>query len=71
MLFVVQFSIACACLAVSEEQQMDLASKGWKSASDSTRQKAQNLFKCCGFDLNDTYVNNSCQFVCNFNFKVN
>lgn len=49
ILFVVQFSIACACLAVSDEQQHDLAAKGWRESGSGHRIEAQQFFGCCGF----------------------
>lgn len=57
ILFILQFSIACACLAVNEETQLSLAQKGWNSSSDATKTEVQNLFKCCGFD-NSTITSN-------------
>lgn len=54
ILFVVQFSIACACLAVSDVQQHDLAQKGWYDANSDLRMEAQHIFACCGFSANRT-----------------
>ncbi|XP_015783520.1 tetraspanin-13 [Tetranychus urticae] len=50
LLFVVQFCIAIACLAVSDSQKVEIATNGWNSSSDSTRNEAQTWFNCCGFD---------------------
>ncbi|GFT95222.1 tetraspanin-31 [Trichonephila clavipes] len=49
MLFVVQFSIACACLAFNEDQQYKLAYEGWHQASMGLRNETQMYFDCCGF----------------------
>ena len=54
ILFVVQFSIACACLAVGTEQQSELAKKGWDNASKQTQQSAQTYFNCCGYATTKT-----------------
>ncbi|KAH7945271.1 hypothetical protein HPB49_008845 [Dermacentor silvarum] len=52
LLFVVQFSVACACLAMTEDQERELASQGWKKASPAVRAQAERLFRCCGFERN-------------------
>ena len=49
VLFVVQFSIACACLAVSEMKKLEYAQRGWNSADNSTIIKTETYFDCCGF----------------------
>ncbi|CAB3377981.1 tetraspanin-13 isoform X1 [Cloeon dipterum] len=49
MLFIVQFAVACACLAVNTDQQKQLAETGWKSVPDSVRSDVQATFTCCGF----------------------
>ncbi|XP_050712455.1 tetraspanin-13-like [Eriocheir sinensis] len=49
IIFIIQFSVACACLAINEDQQSVVAAKGWKKAGDSIRIDAQNLFSCCGY----------------------
>ncbi|XP_067140591.1 tetraspanin-13 isoform X1 [Centruroides vittatus] len=49
LLFVVQFSIACACLAFNKEQQREMAEKGWRKASFKIKGEAQRMFHCCGF----------------------
>ena len=50
LLFLVQFAVACACLALSESHQRSLYSSGWQVASRELRKEAQDLFGCCGFD---------------------
>ncbi|KAG8188049.1 hypothetical protein JTE90_009922 [Oedothorax gibbosus] len=50
MLFVTQFSIACACLAFNEDQQHKLAYEGWHQASMDLRNETQMYFNCCGFE---------------------
>lgn len=51
LLFLIQFSIACACLAVNHSQQETIAEKGWTAAADSLKSKVQEHYQCCGFDL--------------------
>ncbi|XP_056640958.1 tetraspanin-31-A isoform X2 [Diorhabda carinulata] len=50
LLFLIQFSVACACLGVNLEQQTQLAEEGWKREKNITRSNVQNVFSCCGFD---------------------
>ncbi|KAG7191063.1 hypothetical protein KM043_007105 [Ampulex compressa] len=52
LLFLIQFSIACACLAVNTKQQEQLAEQGWRRVGDELKAKVQTTFNCCGF--NDT-----------------
>ncbi len=49
-LFLIQFSIACACLAVNSNQQEQLARQGWASSSVEFKKQIQETFQCCGFD---------------------
>jgi tetraspanin-13/31 len=49
IVFLIQFSIACACLTVSKSAQLELAKQGWSSVNDHTKQDAQQHFQCCGF----------------------
>lgn len=50
LLFIIQFSIACACLAVTSDQQHQLALEGWKRAKVNIKIKAQTFFHCYGFE---------------------
>ncbi|XP_017782201.1 PREDICTED: tetraspanin-13 [Nicrophorus vespilloides] len=57
LLFLIQFSVACACLGVNMEQQEQWAEQGWKQVDDDVRMEVQEVFTCCGF--NDTMPNDS------------
>ena len=57
LLFLVQFALACACLALSSEQQHKVLKVGWSQASDQLKQEMQEHFSCCGFD-NETVADN-------------
>lgn len=50
MLFLIQFSVACACLAVNSKQQTQLAEQGWNKVPDDVKTKVQEAFQCCGFE---------------------
>lgn len=50
LLFLIQFSIAASCLAVSPVQQQQFAEEGWNLASDDIKKKVQDNFLCCGFN---------------------
>ncbi|XP_012136198.1 tetraspanin 97E isoform X1 [Megachile rotundata] len=52
LLFLIQFSIACACLAVNTKQQEQLAEQGWRRVGQDLKEKVETTFNCCGF--NDT-----------------
>ncbi|XP_063227642.1 tetraspanin-31 isoform X2 [Bacillus rossius redtenbacheri] len=47
LLFLVQFSVACACLAVNREQQKLLAEDGLKTMTLATKSKVEKAFNCC------------------------
>ncbi|KAK7092992.1 tetraspanin-13-like isoform X1 [Littorina saxatilis] len=49
LLFLLQFALACACLAVNADQKDALAEQGWRLASNDTRRDVQHQFNCCGF----------------------
>lgn len=49
LLFIVQFSVACACLAVGDEQIRTLMEQGWRLSKNDTRQSVQDYWDCCGF----------------------
>ncbi|KAI5642708.1 tetraspanin family domain-containing protein [Phthorimaea operculella] len=49
LLFLVQFSVACACLAVNGEQQGMLAKQGWDRVDMPVRGQVQERFQCCAF----------------------
>uniref|UniRef100_A0A8C8WQ39 Tetraspanin 13 n=7 Tax=Felidae TaxID=9681 RepID=A0A8C8WQ39_PANLE len=56
LVFVVQFSVSCACLALNEEQQGQLLEVGWNNTA-SARNDIQRNLNCCGFrtyNPNDT-----------------
>ncbi|KAK4881194.1 hypothetical protein RN001_004513 [Aquatica leii] len=50
LLFLIQFSVACACLGVNMEQQEQLAEQGWGRVDNNTKMEVQVAFSCCGFD---------------------
>ncbi|XP_076455544.1 tetraspanin-13-like isoform X1 [Babylonia areolata] len=59
LLFLLQFALACACLAVNADQKDALAEQGWKLASDETRNDVQRQFDCCGFQNRNLPSNQS------------
>ncbi|KAJ9591401.1 hypothetical protein L9F63_002007 [Diploptera punctata] len=60
LLFLVQFSVACACLAFNTEQQAHLAKQGWMHVGMDIKAEVQEAFSCCGFsqDLYNATVKN-------------
>eukprot|EP00105_Crassostrea_gigas_P006441 XP_011420376.1 PREDICTED: tetraspanin-13 isoform X1 [Crassostrea gigas] len=61
LVFLVQFSLACACLAVNEEQREQLAKSGWDFSSNETRIIVQATSQCCGFKDQDWGQHPSCK----------
>ncbi|XP_077258351.1 tetraspanin 97E isoform X1 [Temnothorax americanus] len=60
LLFLIQFSIACACLAVNTKQQEQLAEQGWRGVGHDLRAKVQTTFNCCGFNSTTDESGGSC-----------
>lgn len=52
LVFVVQFSVSCACLAINKDQQNQLLEIGWNK-SEATHADVETTLNCCGF----SYVN--------------
>ena len=59
-LFVVQFSIATACLSFTDDQEYELARSGWSQSSNQTILETEKYFYCCGFDA----ASSDCEFNC-------
>lgn len=75
VLFLLQFALACACLAVNAEQKDSLARQGWQMSEPMTKDDVQHQFNCCGFEeqnLNVSYPlgHPACQAVIGF-FNIN
>ncbi|XP_077382667.1 tetraspanin-13-like [Festucalex cinctus] len=61
LVFVVQLSVSCACLALNEDQRNHLLEVGWNK-SESTRTDVEKTLNCCGFSHVD--YNRSCAASC-------
>uniref|UniRef100_A0AAX7TGR4 Tetraspanin 13b n=2 Tax=Astatotilapia calliptera TaxID=8154 RepID=A0AAX7TGR4_ASTCA len=61
MVFIVQFSVSSACLAVNREQQDHLLEVGWNN-SESTQRDVEKSLNCCGFKHVDP--NSMCDAAC-------
>ncbi|KAB1276057.1 Tetraspanin-13 [Camelus dromedarius] len=48
LVFIVQFSVSCACLALNQDQQGQLLEVGWNNTA-SARNDIQRNLNCCGF----------------------
>uniref|UniRef100_A0A1W7RCS9 Tetraspanin-13-like protein n=1 Tax=Agkistrodon contortrix contortrix TaxID=8713 RepID=A0A1W7RCS9_AGKCO len=48
LVFVIQFSVSCACLTLNKEQQSKLLEVAWNN-TNSARQDIQRTLNCCGF----------------------
>ncbi|KAL7829376.1 hypothetical protein AOLI_G00302610 [Acnodon oligacanthus] len=61
LVFVVQFSVSSACLAINKEQQNHLLEVSWNN-SRSTQRDIEKSLDCCGFSHVD--VNKTCAAAC-------
>ncbi|CAD5122825.1 DgyrCDS11229 [Dimorphilus gyrociliatus] len=57
LLFLIQFAIACACLASNTSQQQTMFEMGWRKSSNDTRNDVQRNFQCCGFKDQTKLIN--------------
>ncbi|OQV15561.1 putative Tetraspanin-31 [Hypsibius exemplaris] len=49
VLFIVQFSVACACLSIGDDYMRTLMGKGYSLASKETKIQIEENWGCCGF----------------------
>lgn len=63
MLFLIQFSIACSCLAVNAGQQQQFAEEGWNTVPETIKKEVQDTFLCCGFNHTVPDYHPSCENV--------
>ncbi|XP_017338015.1 tetraspanin-13b [Ictalurus punctatus] len=61
LVFVVQFSVSSACLAINKEQQNELLEVGWNN-SHTTQRDVEKSLNCCGFS--HVEVNSTCPAAC-------
>ncbi|CAL9691133.1 unnamed protein product [Knipowitschia caucasica] len=61
LVFIVQFSVSSACLAINRDQQEHLLEVGWNN-SQSTQRDLEKSLNCCGFRAVD--YNNTCTATC-------
>ncbi|XP_016424378.1 tetraspanin-13-like [Sinocyclocheilus rhinocerous] len=61
MVFMVQFSVSCACLAINKEQQNLLLEIGWNK-SESMQEDLERSLDCC--DFLEVNYNESCVATC-------
>ncbi|KAK2161926.1 hypothetical protein NP493_1552g00008 [Ridgeia piscesae] len=55
LLFLVQFAVACACLALTPTQQKGMLAQGWAKSTSTVKANVQIWFDCCSF--NNSYPN--------------
>ncbi|KAI4874523.1 hypothetical protein NFI96_016623 [Prochilodus magdalenae] len=58
MVFIVQFSVSCACLAINQDQQKLLLEIGWNK-SESMQQDLERTLNCC--DFSEVNYNGTCE----------
>jgi len=60
LIFIIQFSVACAALGIDQDQEIKVLHKAWDAADNSTRLNAERFLSCCGFESTDE-VAGECQ----------
>lgn len=48
-LFLVQFSVACACLSLSTDDQRSIVAAAWAKSTNATKLDMMRALQCCGF----------------------
>ncbi|OON14895.1 tetraspanin family protein [Opisthorchis viverrini] len=48
-LFLIQFSVACACLTLSTSDQRTIVEAAWQKSTNATKIDMMRTFQCCGF----------------------
>ncbi|XP_006138393.1 tetraspanin-13 [Pelodiscus sinensis] len=66
LVFIVQFSVSCACLALNERQQRQLLEVGWTSTVTARKDIERNL-NCCGFNAFNS--SETCSAACYTNLQ--
>ncbi|XP_048882981.1 tetraspanin-13a [Brienomyrus brachyistius] len=66
LVFVVQMSVSCACLAINKDQQEQLLEVGWNN-SESMQRDVEKTLDCCGFSSVD--YDGTCDAACSHDFQ--
>eukprot|EP00096_Caligus_rogercresseyi_P005234 TRINITY_DN2031_c0_g1_i2.p1 TRINITY_DN2031_c0_g1~~TRINITY_DN2031_c0_g1_i2.p1 ORF type:complete len:207 (-),score=38.17 TRINITY_DN2031_c0_g1_i2:202-822(-) len=59
-IFIVQFCVACAALAVGPDTEKAFVSKAWDRLSDSSKLSVEQRLGCCGFE---SYEGSNCTII--------
>ena len=54
IIFIIQFSVSCACLAVNQAKIESISRNAWEQADLDHKHHTQEVFTCCGYDYKDT-----------------
>jgi len=57
-IFVIQFSVACASLAASTEDELEILGGIWKKADDAAKHDLEKSLDCCGWDTKANHTAN-------------
>jgi len=65
-IFVIQFSVACASLAASTDDELEILGGLWKKADDTAKHDIEKSLDCCGWDTkaNHTDPKVECSAAC-------
>jgi len=54
LIFLIQFSVSCAALAINKDDENMIIEAAWKKSPDSLKIQAEQSFDCCGLGLDTT-----------------
>jgi len=52
LIFLIQFSVSCAALAINEDDEKKIIQTAWTKSPDSLKIQAEQTFDCCGLGIN-------------------
>ncbi|XP_040570319.1 tetraspanin-13 isoform X2 [Lepeophtheirus salmonis] len=59
-IFLIQFSVACASLAVGPEAEKRFLGKAWEHLNDNSQKSVEIKLQCCGFD---SHIGRNCSTI--------
>jgi len=54
LIFLIQFSVSCAALAINENDEKGIIYKAWTGSPDGIKIQAEQSFDCCGLGLDES-----------------
>lgn len=70
LVFILQFTLACVCLTMNEDQVYGLVEESWINSGMDTKAMVQHQLDCCGLKRDPADEYPSCSQVCNHNLYI-